>query len=139
MKKIAASENIEDFLDSNYIYVDKTEYTYRLTENYKRVFFSRPRRFGKSLTLNTIGTLFSKGVEPYFKGTFIYDKWQQGKFPVLHFSFLHYPVDNLAEFKRQLCNDLSNTAASLGLTTYREDKEPNVCIKNLLSALPDGQ
>ncbi len=69
MKNIAQSENIEDFLDSDYIYVDKTEYIYNLTKNYKRVFFSRPRRFGKSLTLNTIGTLFEKGVDPYFKGS----------------------------------------------------------------------
>ena len=74
MKIIAQSENIEDFLDSDFIYVDKTEYIYNLVKNYKRVFFSRPRRFGKSLTLNTIGTLFEKGVDPYFKGTWIYDK-----------------------------------------------------------------
>ena len=71
MKKIAQTENVEDFLDSNFIYVDKTEYIYNLVSNYKRVFFSRPRRFGKSLTLNSIGTLFEKGVEPYFKQTLI--------------------------------------------------------------------
>lgn len=58
IKVIASSERFEDFLDSNSIYVDKTEYIYNLIRNYKRVFFSRPRRFGKSLTLNTIGTLF---------------------------------------------------------------------------------
>ncbi len=69
MKLIAQSENIENFSSNNYIYVDKTEYLYNLINNYERVFFSRPRRFGKSLTLNTIGTLFEKGVEPYFKGT----------------------------------------------------------------------
>ena len=34
----------------------------------ERVFISRPRRFGKSLTLDTIATLFETGVEPYFKG-----------------------------------------------------------------------
>ena len=71
MKLIAQSENIEKFSENNYIYIDKTEYIYNLTKNYERVFFSRPRRFGKSLTLNTIGTLFEKGVDPYFKGTWI--------------------------------------------------------------------
>ena len=64
MKEIAQSENIEDFIDSDFIYVDKTEYIYNLTKSYKRVFFSRPRRFGKSLTLNTIGTLFEKECRP---------------------------------------------------------------------------
>ncbi|MBO5565917.1 MAG: AAA family ATPase [Succinivibrio sp.] len=47
MKIIASSENIEDFLNEDYIYVDKTEYIYNLIRNNSRVFFSRPRRFGK--------------------------------------------------------------------------------------------
>ncbi len=50
MKKIAQSENIENLIDDDSIYIDKTEYIYNLTEQYERVFFSRPRRFGKSLT-----------------------------------------------------------------------------------------
>ena len=48
--------------------MDKTEYIYNLINNEARVFISRPRRFGKSLTLDTIATLFETGVEPYFKG-----------------------------------------------------------------------
>ena len=89
MKLIASSENIEDFLESDFVYVDKTEYIYNLIRNHKRVFFSRPRRFGKSLTLNTIGNLFEKGVDPYFKGTQIYNKWNQDRYPVLHLNFLN--------------------------------------------------
>ena len=46
MKIIAQSENIEDFLDSDFIYVDKTEYIYNLVQNYQYVFLARPRRFG---------------------------------------------------------------------------------------------
>ena len=103
MKLIAQSENIENIIDKDSIYVDKTEYIYNLTKDFDRVFFSRPRRFGKSLTLNTIGTLFEKGVDPYFKGTWIYDKWDQDKYPVLHLSFLEYSATDLDEFKRQLC------------------------------------
>ncbi|MBO6258787.1 MAG: AAA family ATPase [Succinivibrio sp.] len=57
MKEIAQSEHIEHFLEQDYIYVDKTEYIYNLIENNERVFYCRPRRFGKSLTLNTIDTL----------------------------------------------------------------------------------
>ncbi|MBO6257854.1 MAG: AAA family ATPase [Succinivibrio sp.] len=48
MKEIASSENIEDFLDCDFIYIDKTEYIYNLITNNKRVFISRPRRFGKT-------------------------------------------------------------------------------------------
>ncbi|MDY6247670.1 MAG: AAA family ATPase [Succinivibrio sp.] len=50
---------------------------------------SRPRRFGKSLTLDTIATLFETGVEPYFKGTWIYDKWTEPTHPVFRLSFLN--------------------------------------------------
>ncbi|WP_031491631.1 AAA family ATPase [Succinivibrio dextrinosolvens] len=139
MKLIAQSENIEDFLDSNYIYVDKTEYIYNLTKNYKRVFFSRPRRFGKSLTLNTIGTLFEKGVEPYFKGTWIYDKWDQNKYPVLHLSFLEYQTTDLSEFKRRLCLSIYKFAEAHNIKNLLEDKEPSVLIVNLFDAMKDEQ
>ena len=139
MKLIAQSENIEDFLDSDFIYIDKTEYIYNLTRNFKRVFFSRPRRFGKSLTLNTIGTLFEKGVDPYFKGTWIYDKWDQDKYPVLHLSFLEYSATDLTEFKRQLCLSIYKFARAKKIQDVLDDKEPNVYITNLFDAMSDGE
>ena len=137
MKLIAQSENIEDFLDCNFIYIDKTEYIYNLTKNYKRVFFSRPRRFGKSLTLNTIGTLFEKGVEPYFKGTWIYDKWDQDKYPVLHLSFLKFSVTDLDEFKSDFCNEILKFAKANNITDYNDNKEPKILLGNVFSAMPD--
>ena len=113
MKEIAVSENIEDFTQRNYIYIDKTEYIYNLVTKYERVFISRPRRFGKSLTLNTIGTLFEKGVEPYFKDTFIYDKWCDKTYPALHLSFLNYSNKNIDEFKDFLSYAIQLFANSL--------------------------
>ena len=139
MKLIAQSENIENIVDKNSIYVDKTEYIYNLTKQYDRVFFSRPRRFGKSLTLNTIGTLFEKGVDPYFKGTWIYDKWDQDKYPVLHLSFLEYSATDLTEFKRQLCLSIYKFARAKKIQNVLDDKEPNVYITNLFDAMSDGE
>ena len=137
MKLIAQSENIEKFSENNYIYIDKTEYIYNLTKNYERVFFSRPRRFGKSLTLNTIGTLFEKGVEPYFKGTWIYDKWDQDKYPVLHLSFLKFSVTDLDEFKSDFCNEILKFAKANNITDYNDNKEPKILLGNVFSAMPD--
>ena len=54
------------------IYIDKTETIYNLLDNEERIFISRPRRFCKYLTLDTIATLFEKGVEPYFKSKSIF-------------------------------------------------------------------
>lgn len=137
MKIIAQSENIEDFLDSDFIYVDKTEYIYNLVKNYKRVFFSRPRRFGKSLTLNTIGTLFEKGVDPYFKGTWIYDKWDQEKYPVLHLSFLEYSATDLNAFKKSLCQPIRDFARLNNITDYTDDNEPSNLIRNIFTVMQD--
>ena len=139
MKLIAQSENIENIVDKDSIYVDKTEYIYNLTKDFDRVFFSRPRRFGKSLTLNTIGTLFEKGVDPYFKGTWIYDKWDQDKYPVLHLSFLEYSATDLTEFKRQLCLSIYKFARAKKIQDVLDDKEPNVYITNLFDAMADGE
>lgn len=139
MKLIAQSENIEKFSENNYIYIDKTEYIYNLTKNYERVFFSRPRRFGKSLTLNTIGTLFEKGVDPYFKGTWIYDKWDQDKYPVLHLSFLKFSVTDLDEFKSDFCNEILKFAKANNITDYNDNKEPKILLGNVFSAMPDGR
>ena len=139
MKLIAQSENIENIVDKNSIYVDKTEYIFNLTKQYERVFFSRPRRFGKSLTLNTIGTLFEKGVDPYFKGTWVYDKWDQDKYPVLHLSFLEYSATDLTEFKRQLCLSIYKFARAKKIQNVLDDKEPNVYITNLFDAMSDGE
>jgi len=139
MKIIAQSENIENIVDKDSIYVDKTECIYNLTKQYDRVFISRPRRFGKSLTLNTIGTLFEKGVEPYFKGTWIYDKWDQDKYPVFHLSFLEYSATDLDEFKRQLCLSIYKFARAKKIQDVLDDKEPNVYITNLFDAMSDGE
>lgn len=61
MKDIACTQSFRDFSRYNYIYVDKTRQIFRLLRN-RRVFISRPRRFGKSLMLDTIATLFQKGL-----------------------------------------------------------------------------
>ena len=137
MKLIAQSENIENIVDKDSIYVDKTEYIYNLTKQYERVFFSRPRRFGKSLTLNTIGTLFEKGVEPYFKETWIYDKWDHDKYPVLHLSFLEYSTTDLDSFKKSLCQPLRDFARLNGITDYTDDIEPNNLIRDIFTVMPD--
>ncbi|MBQ9275214.1 MAG: AAA family ATPase [Succinivibrio sp.] len=134
MKKIAETESFANFTREGYIYVDKTEYIYNLVSLHERVFFSRPRRFGKSLTLNTIGTLFEQGVEPYFKGTWVYDKWDLGTFEVLRLNFLDYSVTDLIEFKRSLCQAINTFARRVGLDVL-DDPQPNNLINNLFAAL----
>ena len=90
MKTIAEGQLFSDFNAYDYIYVDKTDYIFNILRSHRKIFISRPRRFGKSLTLDTIGTLFEYGVEPYFKDTWIYDKWSENTYPVLRLNFLEF-------------------------------------------------
>ncbi|MBQ9273202.1 MAG: AAA family ATPase [Succinivibrio sp.] len=135
MKKISQADGIKDFAGRNYIYVDKTEYIYSLVSNYKRVFFSRPRRFGKTLTLNIIGTLYGEGVEPYFKDTWIYDKWNFGQFPVLRLNFQNYRAQSVLDFKQLCSKAIAEFADEVELTGKVKSTEPDVAILELLNAL----
>ena len=70
-----------------YYYVDKTAHVQRMTDGGKHYFLSRPRRFGKSLLLDTIKELF-EGSEELFRGLAIHDQWDWGRpHPVLRLDF----------------------------------------------------
>ncbi len=72
--------------EENYIYIDKTKEALELIENYSYVFLSRPRRFGKSLFLDTLEELFS-GNKTLFEGLYIYDKYDFEAHPVIKISW----------------------------------------------------
>lgn len=59
--------------EDDYIYIDKTDIALEMINSYQYVFLSRPRRFGKSLFLDTLRNIF-EGKKEYFKGLAIEDK-----------------------------------------------------------------
>ena len=134
MKDISSTGSFIDFTLENYIYVDKTVYIPQLAK-LKWVFISRPRRFGKSLTLDTIATLFETGVEPYFKGTWIYDKWSEPTYPVLRLNFLNFDKNSLEKFNNKLNSKITEFAELNHVTTYKEKKEAEDSIDHLLEQL----
>jgi hypothetical protein len=134
MKNISSTGSFINFYLNNYIYVDKTKYIRDLIK-LERVFISRPRRFGKSLTLDTIATLFETGVEPYFKGTWIYDKWTEPTYPVLRLNFLDLDKYSLEHFKQKLNAIISSFARDINVKNYEEKVEPEDTIYFLLDEL----
>lgn len=80
-------QTFEDIIKRNLLYIDKTEYIYRMTHSGGKYFFlSRPRRFGKSLLISTFQSYF-EGRKELFKGLAIEQletEWTE--YPVLHFS-----------------------------------------------------
>jgi hypothetical protein len=74
-------------IGGDYYYVDKTGFAHQLIERGKYFFLSRPRRFGKSLLLDTLQELFEAN-EPLFRGLYIHDKWDWStRYPVVRLSF----------------------------------------------------
>ena len=73
--------------EESYYYVDKTAYIERLVVEGKHYFLSRPRRFGKSLFVDTLKELF-EGNEPLFQGLAIHERWDWSvRHPVLRLDF----------------------------------------------------
>ena len=134
MKDISSTGSFINFYLNNYIYVDKTQYIRDLIK-LERVFISRPRRFGKSLTLDTIATLFETGVEPYFKGTWIYDKWTEPTYPVLRLNFLNFDKNSLEKFNNKLNSKITEFAELNHVTTFKEKEEAEDSIDHLLEQL----
>ncbi len=94
MKKLPTGrQEFSELIDEKCIYVDKTKFIYKLLDQ-KYYFLSRPRRFGKSLLLNTIKEIFL-GNKDLFKGLWIYDKIDWEIFPVIKISFSKIDYKNL--------------------------------------------
>ncbi|MEY4504063.1 MAG: hypothetical protein RL154_356, partial [Pseudomonadota bacterium] len=79
MKKLPIGiQTFEKIRTEDYIYVDKTNIAFNLINSGQYYFLSRPRRFGKSLFLSTLKSIF-EGKKELFEGLAIYDKYDWSK------------------------------------------------------------
>ncbi|NJN35206.1 MAG: AAA family ATPase [Saprospiraceae bacterium] len=91
-------QSFTKLIDNNCIYVDKTKLLHQLVTTGTTYFFSRPRRFGKSLLVSKLKELF-KGNKTVFKDLWIENNWDWSKtHPIVHISFdaLDYQNQSLA-------------------------------------------
>lgn len=114
MKNITSSVyTFEDIVKDDFLYVDKTEFIWNLIRQGKAMYFlSRPRRFGKSLTVSTLKAVF-QGKKELFKGLAIYDKpydWKQ--YPVIHLDMNGLDFSSVEELESSLCDLVTEAAAS---------------------------
>ena len=80
-------QTFREIREQDCYYVDKTAYIRRLLDEGKHYFLSRPRRFGKSLFLDTCKELF-EGNEPLFEELYIHEHWNWSvRHPVVRLSF----------------------------------------------------
>jgi len=128
MKKLPIGiQTFSEIIENNYIYIDKTEEVYNLINSYKYSFLSRPRRFGKSLFLDTLKNLF-EGKKELFKGLFIYDKWKFEKYPVITLSFK--TITNTKELLLDIEKLLKDNQKNLNIEC--ESNEYGVCFEELI-------
>lgn len=121
MKKLPIGiQDLPKLRQRDCVYVDKTELVYRLATEGTAYFLSRPRRFGKSLLVSTLKTLF-EGKRDLFEGLWIENRWDwEEVYPVLHFSFdgIDYEQAGLAD---ALMKALSEQAARFGLSLNEDN------------------
>ncbi len=87
MKKLPIGiSTLSQIIEGDYVYIDKTQEAFELIENYKYSFLSRPRRFGKSLFLDTLAEIFS-GNKELFKGLYIHNRYEFATYPIIRVSF----------------------------------------------------
>ncbi len=102
--------------EEGYYYVDKTAYACRIGEDAgKHFFLSRPRRFGKSLFVDTLKELH-EGSEPLFRGLAVHDVWNWSKRrPVVRLSFAGGNFKRPAELHASVMRQLAASERRAGL------------------------
>ncbi len=106
----------ENTISGNYLYVDKTDYFHRLVREQNGIFFlSRPRRFGKSLSVSILKNIF-KGNKELFKGLNIYNMPYDWKpYPVINLNISQAPCESAQILNEGLCTLLHKSAEENGL------------------------
>ena len=113
-------QTFSQIIEEGYYYVDKTGLALDLVEQGKYYFLSRPRRFGKSLFLDTLKDLF-EGHQARFTGLAAETRWDWTKqYPVIRISFSDGVLQNRAELDQRISEILIDNQKRLGVTCTHE-------------------
>ena len=108
-------QTFREIREGGYYYVDKTGFALRLINEGKYYFLSRPRRFGKSLFLDTLAELFSAN-QPLFEGLEAHGRWDWSRhYPVIRLSFAGGVIQNRTELDRRILALLRKNAQALAV------------------------
>ena len=133
MKKLPIGiQTFSEIIEGDYVYIDKTKEAYELIEGYKYAFLSRPRRFGKSLFLDSLQEIF-EGNKELFKGLYIYDKIAFEKYPVIKIDWAG-DFSSLASTKQVARRILQENGERLGIDCTIED-DASLCLRALIQEI----
>jgi hypothetical protein len=139
MKKLSVGiSDFKELIQGNYIYVDKTEYIYKLINSGKYYFLSRPRRFGKSLLISTISYLFQAKRE-LFKGTYIEDKWNWEEiYPVIKVDFSK-DVKNKDDLKEKVYQELKKNYMWNSVEIPKDTRDESILLEELIMRISEKE
>ena len=117
-------QTFREIREDNCYYVDKTAYIRRLLNEGKHFFLSRPRRFGKSLFLDTLKELFESN-EPLFKGLYIHDRWDWSvRHPVLRLDFSSGTYQGPDDLQKEVAAQLNALEEEAEIIPRDDDTAP---------------
>ena len=126
-------QTFSEIRERNMLYIDKTEYVYRIASSGKYFFLSRPRRFGKSLLVSTFKSYF-EGKKELFKGLAIEKlekEWTD--YPVLHFDMSGGKHMDKEQLNRYLLYILELNEKPYGVIS--DSIDPNIRLSNLINTI----
>lgn len=130
-------QTFADIRNSNYYYVDKTPYLLEIAKE-RAVFLSRPRRFGKSLTIDTLDELFS-GNKALFTGLYAENNWDwETKYPVIRIGFTEGETDSAEFLKNNIHGQLLANAKKFNIE-LSNSKYLSILFKTLIEDIAKQQ
>ena len=134
-----AMTGFSDIRHRGKIYVDKTALLARIARQDNPLFLSRPRRFGKSLLVDTLHSLFARGLED-FHGLAIAKEWTDTTYPVVHLDFSGMADSNPEELAYLLCSELTDQFYEGGIVSPLniQYRHPNEILKKIGRRMQDN-
>lgn len=132
MKKLPIGiSTLRKIISGGYAYVDKSRFVHQLVEEGTYYLLSRPRRFGKSLFIDTLKEAF-EGNQDLFRGLWLEGHWDwEKRHPVIHISFGGGVIKNRKELDRRIIDILFQYQKSLGMVC-RETSDTAGCFGELI-------
>ncbi|BBP44530.1 ATP-binding protein [Thiosulfativibrio zosterae] len=124
-------QTFSEIREDDYVYIDKTGLAYELLQSYKYAFLSRPRRFGKSLFLDTLRNIF-EGNKHFFTGLAIENQWGwEVSYPVIRVSFASGKIESRAQLDQSLLRILKQNQQDLDIQCEELDSVAG-CFEELI-------
>ncbi|UQB43345.1 AAA family ATPase [Thiomicrospira microaerophila] len=124
-------QTFSEIREEDYVYIDKTGLAYELLQSYKYVFLSRPRRFGKSLFLDTLRNIF-EGNKDLFAGLAIEDRWDWSvSYPVIQISFAEGKLKSVKDLEDKFEEIFLQNQQRLGITCQFDARDRR-CFSELI-------